>query len=556
MSAAGLEGRDATLAALIDAIVERVQAANMEGAIREYGAIHDDLAGAPAALREVQRALGRRDRFFLLVNVLGRVDAIHPWVYARCREVEAATDGFLDLWSREHYKSSIITFAGIIQEILRDPEITVGIFSHTKPTARKFLLQIKAEFETNETLRALYPDILWADPKKDSPKWSEEKGVVVKRVSNPKEATIEAHGLVDGQPTGSHFGLLVYDDVVTLESVNTPEQIEKTTNAWSLSDNLGARGADGKIRKWHVGTRYHFADTYNTMIEMGAVKPRVYPATDDGTPTGKPVFLTQAAWADKLLQQTPATIAAQMLLNPAAGTEALFEEGWLKFIDVRPSTLNVYILADPAGSRKKGTDSTAIVVLGVDAAWNLYLLDGYRDKLKLHDRWQAIRGLRRRWMREPGVQLVRVGYERYGLQSDIEHFELEMQRDKDAFEIVELAWPREGPGSKYDRIQRLVPHFRAGRFYLAQVVQGETANQARMRAEGQPWRIFAPTRRPDYTGKMYSLNKSLITEYLTYPFSVHDDVLDACSRIYDIDATAPVVIDREALLPAIYEDGV
>lgn len=556
MSAAGLEGRDATLAALIDAIVERVQAANMEDAIREYGAIHDDLAGAPAALREVQRALGRRDRFFLLVNVLGRVDAIHPWVYARCREVEAATDGFLDLWSREHYKSSIITFAGIIQEILRDPEITVGIFSHTKPTARKFLLQIKAEFETNETLRALYPDILWADPKKDSPKWSEEKGVVVKRVSNPKEATIEAHGLVDGQPTGSHFGLLVYDDVVTLESVNTPEQIEKTTNAWSLSDNLGARGADGKIRKWHVGTRYHFADTYNTMIEMGAVKPRVYPATDDGTPTGKPVFLTQAAWADKLLQQTPATIAAQMLLNPAAGTEALFEEGWLKFIDIRPSTLNVYILADPAGSRKKGSDYTAIVVLGVDAAWNLYLLDGYRDRMKLHDRWTTLKALRKRWLREPGVQHVKVGYERYGLQSDLEHFDLEMQRDKDAFDIAELAWPREGPGSKYDRIQRLVPYFRNARFFLAQVTEGETANQARMRAEGQPWRIFAPTRRADYEGKVYSLNKQFITEYLTYPFSVHDDLLDAASRIFDIDAAAPVIIDRSRLEPDVYEDGV
>jgi hypothetical protein len=492
----------------------------------------------------------------LLVNVLGRVDALHPWVYARCREVEAATDGFLDLWAREHYKSTIITFAGIIQEILRDPEITIGIFSHTKPTARKFLLQIKAEFEKNATLKALYPDILWADPQKEAPRWSEEKGIIIRRASNPKESTIEAHGLVDGQPTGSHFRLMVYDDVVTLESVGTPEQIEKTTNAWSLSDNLGARGTDGKIRKWHIGTRYHFADSYHAMIEMGAVTPRVYAATDDGTPTGKPVFLTPEAWADKRTQQTPATIAAQMLLNPAAGTEALFEEPWLKFIDIRPSTLNVYILADPAGSRKKGSDSTAIVVLGVDAAWNLYLLDGYRDKMRLHERWLAIRNLRRRWMREPGVQTVKVGYERYGLQSDIEHFELEMERDRDAFEVVELAWPREGPGSKYDRIQRLVPHFRAGRFYMAEVVQGETANQARMRAEGQPWRIFAPTRRPDYQGKMYSLNKMLITEYLTYPFSVHDDVLDACSRIYDIDAAAPIIVNQSALEPIVYEDGV
>jgi hypothetical protein len=84
--------------------------------------------------------------------------------------------------------------------MLRDPEITIGIFSHTKPVARKFLLQIKQELETNEDLKRVYPDVFWDDPRKESPAWSEDKGIVVKRKSNPKEATLEAHGLVDGSP--------------------------------------------------------------------------------------------------------------------------------------------------------------------------------------------------------------------------------------------------------------------------------------------------------------------------------------------------------------------
>jgi hypothetical protein len=113
---------------------------------------------------QAERLLGREDLFYLLVRLLRRPDINKDWLFERCREVQASPDGHLDLWAREHGKSSIITFGQTVQDILRDPEVTVGIFSHTRPIAKAFLRQIKVEFEGNDWLKHLYPVVLWESP--------------------------------------------------------------------------------------------------------------------------------------------------------------------------------------------------------------------------------------------------------------------------------------------------------------------------------------------------------------------------------------------------------
>ena len=40
----------------------------------------------------------------------------------------------------------------------------------------------------------------------------------------------------------------------------------------------------------YIGTRYSFHDTYSAMIDRGAVKPRIYPATRKGRMDGNPVL--------------------------------------------------------------------------------------------------------------------------------------------------------------------------------------------------------------------------------------------------------------------------
>lgn len=489
------------------------------------------------------------DRYYLLTKMLKREDAVHPWIFARCRQVEENPDGYIDIWARGHFKSSIITCAGVIQEILRDREICVGIFSHTKHIAKAFLAQIKREFENNEWLKDAFSDVLWSEPAKQSPSWSLDNGLIVKRIGNPREGTVEAWGLVDGQPTGKHFPLIVYDDVVVEESVNTPEQIQKTTEAWSLSNNLGT--ASG--RKWIIGTRYHHADTYAAIIEKGAATPRIWPATDNGKVNGNLYLLTKEQWKEKQLHELESTIACQSLCDPLAANTRMFDVAKLKVYEIRPRTLMAYIMVDPGRSNKADADHTAMAVVGVDYAGNKYLLDGMDHHVELSDRWRWLRDLWEKWSVAPGIMGVHVGYERFGAHADLQYFQERMSIEKVSFEVAELEWPRDGTKSKRDRVQRLTPDINVGRFYLPYNTDKErlTKQQREHLAMGYDYLIAHPIERKDENDKLYDLGDRFKMQVSMFPFGGRDDLIDAVSRIYDLDPVTPQIYDQTDLEPDV-----
>ena len=470
------------------------------------------------------RRLCRVDLFFLLRFGLGRKDVERQWLFDRCREVQQRPDSMLDLWSREHYKSTVITFAKSIQDVLSSHgdnplpewggrEVTLGIFSHTRPNAKGFLRQIKYEFEANEFLRDLFPDVLWENPHKQAPKWSEDDGIIVRRRGNPKEATIEAWGLVDGQPTGKHFFGLVYDDIVTRESVTTPDMIAKTTAALELSYNLGS---DGGFRRW-IGTRYHFADTYRTLMERGTVEPRIRLATDDGTLDGE-----LALWSRDLLHQKrrdmgPYTFACQIMQNPKSDETQGFLVEWLRYYDnANPANMNIYLLVDAASGKRKHNDYTAMWVVGLGPDQNYYVLEMVRDRLNLTQRGRKLMELHRKWLPKE------VRYERYGLMADIEHIKSVQEQETYRFDIAEVG----GQSPKEDRIKRLVPLFEQGRVYMPRQ-QHYT----------------------DYEGTTHDLvNVFVEQEYKAFPVPIHDDMLDALARIAEPDL--PLVWPKERVKSA------
>lgn len=453
-------------------------------------------------LTELQRKLSCTDLFYLLVFVLNRADINRDWLYERCCEVQAEPNGFLDLWAREHYKSTIITFGKTIQDILCDPETSIGILSFNRPTAKAFLRQIKGEFERNERLKHLFQDILWAEPETQAPKWSEDDGLIVKRKGNPKEATLEAWGLVDAQPTSKHFVGMVYDDVVTKDSVTTPEMIRKVTGSWEASRNLTSDGGWSR----YIGTRWAHNDTYSEILRRKAAKPRIYGGTQDGTETGEPFLWTRQQMADKRREQGPYTFACQILQNPTADRNQGFRRDWLRTYEVTDrlaAGMNIYLLCDPANAKKKESDYTAMAVIGLGTDANYYLLDGIRDRLNLSERWDALSSLHRRW--SPNG----VGYEQYGIQSDIQHFQSQMSHENYRFEITPLG----GKLAKPDRIRKLVPIFESGRFWLPPTLM-----------------------KTDYEGKLVDIVQQFIEEeYMAFPVGIHEDFFDTIARIEDED---------------------
>ena len=447
----------------------------------------------------------------MLVHGLNRPDCDNDWVKARCEEVQRDPDGYLDLWAREHYKSTIITFALTIQDILKNPNITIGIFSHTRPIAKAFLKQIKREFESNDKLIAHFDDIFYDNPHRDSPKWSEDEGIIVKRTSNPKEATIEAWGVVDGQPTSKHFDILVYDDVVTKESVNTPEMIEKTTESLALSYNLGAQGGSRRF----IGTRYHFNDSYREVMARGTAKPRIYAATKDGKVEGEPVFLTREALAKKRNDIGPYVFGCQMLQNPTADQTQGSKLEWLKYAAASTRGHNVVVLVDAASAKKKTSDYTAMWAIGLGPDRKVYIHDCLRDRLSLTERGETLMAWHRKW------KPMAVGYEQYGMMGDIEHIQYLQEQENYRFDITPLG----GTMPKVDRIRRLIPWFEKGRIYL------------------HPKLV-----KTNYEKREVDLTKAFVDEeYLAFPVAVHDDMLDALARFLDEDLPIawPMMVEDE-----------
>ncbi|HEV3115300.1 MAG TPA: terminase family protein [Candidatus Binataceae bacterium] len=212
--------------------------------------------------------------------------------------------------------------------------------------------------------------------------------------------------------------------------------------------------------------------------------------------------------------------------RPAGAGARMFRREWLeganmncRYDPVRhpPAyrAMNKLMLVDPANSKSHSADYTSIWVLGLAADRNFYVLDMVRDRLSLTERGDAVLGLHRKWQFARGRSIV--AYEDYGLQADIAYLNDRMARENYRFAIKEVG----GRLSKADRIARLVALFEQGRILLPLALHRTNTDGV----EEDLVRIF------------------MEEEYANYLVGGggcrHDDMLDALSRLFDIDPVWP-----------------
>lgn len=194
--------------------------------------------------------------------------------------------------------------------------------------------------------------------------------------------------------------------------------------------------------------------------------------------------------------------------KPRPDTGGEFMKDWVQYYRTKPTKGNKYILVDPASEKKKTSDYTAIFVLLLGADNNIYVIDMIRDRLNLTERADLLFKLHKE--HNP----LDVAYEKYGMQTDIEHIKDRQERENYRFHIREVG----GAQPKNDRIRRMIPLFEAKRIYLPETLH-----------------------KTQHNGELRNLVDDFIEqEYLAFPVGKHDDMMDCLSRLIDIEYKFPM----------------
>ena len=337
--------------------------------------------GSDSKLKEYAKK-GRDDLYWLCKNVLG-YSKVQPKPHKELISfMEKSTKRTrLILMPRGSFKSSVITVAYTIQQMIRNPNIRILISSETQNKSIKFVSEIKAHIEGNEKFKALYGN--WMNRGNI---WKSNEFVIKPRTRPKKEPTIMAGSLERGSLTGLHFDYVVLDDVVSQANTNNEDQIEKTINHYklllSVLDPGGFITTIGTV--WGAYSLYSFLnDPEGPEFENTNYFHRA--AEDNEGKLLMPDILSREFLEQQKKTQGSYIYSCQYLNKADYSTFAFFKEEDIQIYKDPPDGLIYFMSCDPAISLKATSDFTAIIVVGMDFYGNWYIVECVEDKMEPSD---------------------------------------------------------------------------------------------------------------------------------------------------------------------------
>lgn len=399
---------------------------------------------------------------------------------------------------RDHLKTSIVTKAWTIQNLLKNPNVRALITNQVWAKSKEMLFEIKEFLTTKSDLPKIFGEF-------QSDRWREDDIVIRQRTKALSAPTIATSG-VEAEQTSSHFDIIIHDDLQGQQNYRTPEQRQKVKEYYQST--IALLEPDGFMVV--VGTRWHLDDIYAHIIENEATyyDVMVRRVVEDGKlifpkKFSKKLNRLKKIWEPSLTQvhdyvtylkeSKRSQFYSQYMNNPVDEENQKFKHAFFQYWDRRPERLAISMTVDPAIGLKNENDYTAINVSGMDEGGKIYVLDTLKGRWSPYDAIQAIFTTYLKW------QPHTVGLETGGFQKTYQYaLEEEMRRRKVFFSIKEL---KHGSNlSKEMRIEALEPYYRMGMV----------------------------------THAIWMKGKSLEEELLSFPKGRHDDELDAMASQLEV----------------------
>lgn len=269
------------------------------------------------------------------------------------------------------------------------------MISDTESQAALNLETVKDEIETNEIFQFFFGHI------KNPKKWSETE---IETISGTKVLCKGTGQRIRGLKWGAHRpDLYLIDDFESEQNTET-EELRKKVARWLMGPVIGS--IKGRAQVILTGTVVHQKALLATIDQHPAWKVRHYAIL---TREGKSIW--PSAWPKARIEQLRAMhvkmgtldVFYREYFNEAKNPEAdsLLDPGTAKFyreIDLyrekgmtflrrngkHPVPLSIYTGVDPALGREH-SNNTALITIGVDPDWNIYIIDTVLDKIAIED---------------------------------------------------------------------------------------------------------------------------------------------------------------------------